>query len=1400
MGVSNSFAQNNVTGSRSDIIDADLLKEIENANEKDANFKFIVYLDDQIALDFDQLSADVDTRRGQIVRSLQFQAEASQQSVIHEIDGMMAQNQIKAFQPFWIFNGIAAEGSAEAIFLLAEDTKISRIALDKEIEPIHPIKELSLDTSEAHTQTWGTKFINAPHVWHGLGVTGTGVTVAIMDTGVDFEHPILNGNYRGNLGDGNYQHAGNWFHAAVPTHTTPVDFQGHGTHVAGTAVGSRGIGVAPGADWIAVSVADEEGLFYQSSVHSSFEWLLAPNDDPSLAPDIINGSWGGPGIFDTFLEDVNLLKQAGIIPVFSAGNNGPYTYTVGSPGSYTNTIAVASISPDGSTSWFSSRGPSFLHAGVSPIIAAPGGTVYSSLPGNDFGTFSGTSMAAPHVSGGLALLLSVNDTINNNSAALSLLSESAIPYEHPHPNVNSGYGRLDAHEQIQEFVPELVQLSGILQSQGIPIPNQPITITNESGSFTVYTDIDGQYSAALQRGSYNLMVSKFGYNDYTSGQLYVTSDKTFLNLNLTRQPHGTLTGSVTADNQPIANATIIVKPINLEFETDVNGDYDFELPVGSYELLVNKSGFKLVTQNIQVNNQPSTQNFVLEPTESILLIDAGAWSFRSREAYYQDAFIEMEKGWDTFQILNPVFGKPDQDLVNSYDVVIWSDPRYSPGYIDASLLISNYASSGGNLLISGARIANYDFEDPFIIDWIEEIAFAEPTRLITVTDPIIGHDDTTFAGYRALLNGHNSSDDQDPITAMQPKHPAKSDVILSHADPYTNTNGVGIQAGHCEQYNTVYLGFDLSAVQGAENRAKLINDSIEWFNQPEQETGVMWLSNDVDIPIVSGESYGYQVRFYNQSETMTRTFNISTESGWATTILTSSLSIGPCQVGSTTVTVTVPAGLPKNTANQTAVSIQDSQDSSASDLMLINHKTPGTLLLVEDYRWFEQSDLYQPAINELNIDYDVWTNDHIFNLSPSQSLLNEYKYIVWYTAYDWFDPISKVEIELIESYLENGGRLFLNSQDFNYYHSNSKLASQYFEIGNFSESVTPTVAYGGSLVQGNNHAGSVSISFDEYNNHADSLFLHPEGSATPLLWHDRGLGGIGNSGQDHENDWRVVFWSVPFETLERSAQAQVMANTVGWLSDLGESSLTTENDYVDPGQSQIFSITIKNRSKGITQSASFTNPLPSNLDYMPNSATNGLIWDSTNKTFSWSGTILPGESFVFTYEATFQAAGRYLNEVFVQSDAEPFQFHRGTAVQVGGVNYSQSQTQADVSPIINGGRQITVMVNLLNVGDSAANNITATAYVPDELNYVTKTLTTVSGQAIISNSSIIWTGSLPTNVPVSISAVYTSPYIYIDDWVPSSLTIEDENGPGWFDHQAQFIEGIKNWLPILSQK
>ncbi|MFT5194488.1 MAG: putative repeat protein (TIGR01451 family), partial [Candidatus Promineifilaceae bacterium] len=1285
-----------------DIISPELAELIQAQQDNpDQLIRFIITMRDQADLAAERFPTEEVPKRASIVRSLQMVAETSQSQITPNLEALQGRAQITNFQPFWIFNGIAAEGTADAILTLAKHSSVAHIAINHEIESIKPIEPITstvqfssagpllagpllVGSTGVATQTWGLERIRAPQVWHGLGITGTGVTVAIMDTGVDFEHPALAENYRGKQPDGSYIHAGNWFQAAVPTQTTPIDLNGHGTHVAGTAVGSHGIGVAPGAEWIAVGIADQYGLLLESYIHSGFEWMLAPDGKPELAPDIFNASWGGPGSLDLFLEDVELMKQAGIIPVFAAGNSGPYTQTIGSPGSYTNTIAIAATTSDDLVAWFSSRGPSPQHAGTTPLIAAPGARIYSAQPDNKYAYLSGTSMATPHTVGALALLLSAKKSLKGNNALIDILADSAVPFEAVHPNIASGYGMLDAVELVEDYIVSVGHVSGVVQSNGTPIANAVITVTAAGGMFSIQTDINGQYTLPLKPGNYSININHFGYDDYVNGNMLVGAGKTTFNINLNRKPFGKLKGKITQSGNSPLTAVVQVEIGELEpleMLSAANGKYSIELPVGTYPINVIKNGYKVGKATVTIGNgQVLFKNFSLVETTSILLVDAGKWSFRGREKYYADALTEAGKGWDTHPINNPVYDRPTLETLEQYDVVIWSDPYYSPGYIGASTVISDYLGTGGNILISGSRIALYDYQDYFDFDWLGSLAYAVPQTFITQTESIFGRDGTEFSGFNASLNGENTADDQAFITTMSSSIPAKSELIFSHGQPHTADNGVGIKSGHCEKYNLIYLGFGVSGVQGVNERAELLQGSLDWFTRPQQESGVMWIDNDIDRPVVPGESYSYDLRVYNRSETLTTTFKISADSDWTTDILTKTLMLAPCNVGHTVVTVTVPNELSKNITNQTVLKVQSLQNNLVNDKLNINHKTAATLLLVDDHRWYSQLNSYKAVLDEIGIEYDVWsTHGKISWGSPPETLLQEYQYVVWYTAYDWFRPITNDEIKSLEAYLESGGRLFLTSQDFLYYHEQSNLARHYFGIAEYTESITPTLAYGNPLLEiPAAITGSIPITFNQYSNNGDSLILADRPTVEPLLWHDRGIGGVGNQNNGTGEAWRTVFWGLPFNGLGHNSRTANMIGILGWLGDLGDSSIAVDKTYVAPGESQTFTLAIQNRSSGVTQNATITNVLPAGLKYVPNSLSGGAAWDDASRTVSWNGPLAPGESITFTYSAIPQTAGIRQNIVTIASDQELITFQRGVRSQADGANLTTSTVTAEV--------------------------------------------------------------------------------------------------------------------------
>jgi len=269
---------------------------------------------------------------------------------------------------------------------------------------------------------WDLKAIHAPAAW-AQGITGKGVTVGVIDTGVDWTHPALMQRYRGYRGPGAApSHDGNWWSpldrfSAAPTFTSP-----HGTHVIGTAVGGTGlpggapIGVAPGAKFI-TAVACTATACPLAGVLSGLQFMIAPTDregrnpDPSLRPQVVSNSWQRNATEVPLQRAVAALEAAGVLPVFAVGNNGPACRSARTPGTDDDRLlSVGAVDRAGRVAAFSGRGPA-PGGGPDPDVVAPGAGLVSSIPSKGYAASDGTSMAAPEVAGTAALMMQANPAL-----------------------------------------------------------------------------------------------------------------------------------------------------------------------------------------------------------------------------------------------------------------------------------------------------------------------------------------------------------------------------------------------------------------------------------------------------------------------------------------------------------------------------------------------------------------------------------------------------------------------------------------------------------------------------------------------------------------------------------------------------------------------------------------------------------------------------------------------------------------------------------------------------------------------------------------------------------------------------------------------------------------------------
>ncbi|HYN95651.1 MAG TPA: S8 family serine peptidase, partial [Pilimelia sp.] len=400
-------------------------------------------------------TAGRDARTGEVYRLLVDTARRSQSDLRRQLDRWRL-----TYRPYYLVNAVEVDGGPAVRAWLARRPDVDRVLLSQRLRPLPAAGGVHRGAvTDAPTEPpWGISAIGADRVRAELGVDGRGIVVGTSDSGVDGRHPALAGTFRG--GDDS------WYDPWNGT-TTPTDNGGHGTHTLASAVGGQQLGVAPGAGWVGCVNLDRN-LGSPARYLDCLQFMLAPfppggdpfvDGRPARAPHVLTNSWGCPRIEGC---DVGALRvataafaAAGIMFVAAAGNTGPGCGSIDTaPAPYPDALTVAATDRTSRVTDFSSRGPAAGGAGK-PDLAAPGAEVLSALPGGTYGSLDGTSMAAPHVAGVVALLWSANPgLVADLPRTRELLRSTARPAAAPagtdcgSPANLAGAGIVDAYAAV----------------------------------------------------------------------------------------------------------------------------------------------------------------------------------------------------------------------------------------------------------------------------------------------------------------------------------------------------------------------------------------------------------------------------------------------------------------------------------------------------------------------------------------------------------------------------------------------------------------------------------------------------------------------------------------------------------------------------------------------------------------------------------------------------------------------------------------------------------------------------------------------------------------------------------------------------------------------------------------
>jgi serine protease AprX len=668
-----------------------------------------------------------------------------------------------SYRSYYIVNLLHVQAGDRALVeTLSARPDVARIEANPRIQNKLPeTRFLERNPASPSAIEWNVSKVNAPAVW-AMGYTGQGVVVGGQDTGYDWDHPALKNQYRGWNGAA-ANHDYNWhdaIHGAGGDSPAPIDPHSHGTHTMGIVLGDDGgnnqIGVAPGARWVGCRNMDSGGRGTPITYLECFEFFLAPypvgsdpaQGDPNLAPDVTNNSWGCPASegcsWGMLQAAVEAQRAAGIMTVVSAGNGGSSgcSSVDDPPALYDAAYSVGSTDSSDLIASTSSRGPVTIDGSgrLKPDISAPGVGVRSSLPGTGYGLMSGTSMAAPHVAGAVALLWSAQPALRNQiDLTEDILNETAVPRystqcgDPPYtvPNNVYGWGRLDALAAVQRVLDGAGYLSGAVSNDGgAPIVGAEVQAANGLAQAWRTTSVaGGLYSLTLVSDTYTVTVTAPGYTPYLVASVTITADSTTtLNITLSVTPTYIISGHVrdVYTDQPLS-ATVSLPGSSLTSTqtAPATGFYSLTAQMGVHTMQVEADHY-LSQQRLVDLTGDRTEDFALAPLCLLVVDDDEGMEY---EAYYTNALDRLGYTYGTTDI------PPDVATLAHYQGVIWltgSDSTTSLTPADQASLAS-YLDGGGRLFLSGQNVGFDIGNAPFYADYLHALYDSDDTQTYTLT-------------------------------------------------------------------------------------------------------------------------------------------------------------------------------------------------------------------------------------------------------------------------------------------------------------------------------------------------------------------------------------------------------------------------------------------------------------------------------------------------------------------------------------------------------------------------------------------------------------------------------------------------------------------------------------------
>lgn len=691
---------------------------------------------------------------------------------------------------FWINNSIVMKTAVSEVASLMQREDIESIMLDRTIFLEEPTSSVASDMDQSEKFTYGLIKIGIPELRKKYNITGKGVIVGLLDSGWA-EHPDLGDRVKRSRD----------FVSDKPDNK-PNDGHGHGTHCLGTIGGSdtsgKSIGVAPDVEFIVGKIYRDDASTEASRQIEAMQWMADPDGNPDTPdhPKVVSNSWGWkfhqmPDA-SAFQRAVQTWRELGIVPIFSAGNSGPWKETIGYPGGFPETIAIGATDADDEIASFSSRGPVLRNGDLlgKPNISGPGVDVYSGNLTGGYVKMSGTSMSAPHVAGVVALLFQVFPELGVRGIE-QILNKTAVDLGDAGFDYKFGSGRVDALAAVEQAM-----ISGRLFLPGSENARGSMRVTLQPGHH-VYELVDGEaLDIVLEAGKYQLRVEKFGFQEFNQSVDLKALKSTVVAPELSPLPQAEVEIITKVKDD---ESWVIIHDSPFGILTTVNGRLKQNLPYGRYKISVVRKGFESQSFDLNLSSDQSLE-IALESAPDCLVVNDdpeghfGQFYTAALGSYKLSNRVQLSKTLSMAQLL-------------AYNRVIWFTGNAEENVLDGheQIAIQNYLEMGGQLLLTGHGIGN-DLKGSSFFYKVLGARYQYQRRLFR---------DVKFvqSGYKLKLNGDDSADNQSKPDVLKPFSENSISVLK-----YSLLGSAGI----LHRFGTgkvLYLGFGIEGIRGADARA-----------------------------------------------------------------------------------------------------------------------------------------------------------------------------------------------------------------------------------------------------------------------------------------------------------------------------------------------------------------------------------------------------------------------------------------------------------------------------------------------------------------------------------------------------------------------------------------------------